>query len=137
MFDGGHLTAMGMEDGLIDGLLFIFVGHPPVSHWNTQASEGSSQVNDLLNTGTSSQHLTAVSGNFDSRLFLGEPVQRGLVEEVEDPCDRSSSHQVVHQVHIDAMGKSDPVSQWWWSVVREDLLDGAIDRSRPVVLGNR
>ena len=30
--------------------------------------------NDLLNTGTISQHLTAASGNLNSGLFLGEPV---------------------------------------------------------------
>ena len=46
-----------------------------LADWNTQVSEGSSQVTDLLNTGTSSQHLTAVSGNLDSGLLLGEPVQ--------------------------------------------------------------
>ena len=51
-------------------------------------SEGSSQVNDLLNTGTSSP---AASGSLNSGLLLGEPVQPGLVEEVEDLCDRLSS----------------------------------------------
>ena len=58
-----------------------------LANWNMQVSEGSSWVNDLLNTGTSSQHLTAISGNLNSGMLLGEPVQPGLVEEVEDPCN--------------------------------------------------
>ena len=86
--------------------------------WNNQVSEGSSQVNDLLNIGMSSQHLTAVSGNLNSGLLCGESVQLGLVEEVEDPCDRLSSHQVLHQVLINIVGKSDPFTQWWWSIIR-------------------
>ena len=94
--------------------------------WNTQTSECGSQVNDLLSTGTSSQHLTAASGNLSSGLLLGEPVQWCLVEEVEDPCASLSSHQVVHQVCIGAVGKSEPFTQWWWSIVRKDLLEGTM-----------
>ena len=56
-----------------------------LANWNTQVFEGSSQVNDLLNRGTGSKHLTAVSGNLNRGLLLEEPVQWGLVEKVEDP----------------------------------------------------
>ena len=93
-------------------------------HWNTLASEGSSNVSDQLNTGTNGWHLTAVSENLNSGLIFGELVQQGLVEEVEDPCDRAPSPH-------------HPFSQWWQSIIGEDLSDGATKQLQPVKLGNR
>ncbi len=55
---------------------------------DTKVSEGCAEVDDLLNTSPSSNKLQTISSSFDRSLLLGIPVNGGLIQQVQDTCDR-------------------------------------------------
>ena len=118
----------------IDNSLIVTKDITLVMNGNAKVTKTGSDVNDLLNASSHCQHFTAVSGNLNRGLLLGEPIQRGCVEEVKDASDRVSSHQVMHKVCIDTMGQHDMVSQGDWSIIGQDLLKGTINSSCPIQL---
>ena len=54
----------------------------------------------MLDGSLGSGELAAVRGCLTGGLLLREPVNRGLVQEVQDSCDCSTSGQVVAQVGV-------------------------------------
>ena len=51
--------------------------------WNSQVSEGETQSHTLLHRLPGGDKLGTACGGFDCLLFLGEPYDRGLVDDVD------------------------------------------------------
>ena len=129
------LMELGMDlHGTVDNRLIITKHVALVPYGNSKVPESVAQVDDLLNTGTGSHKLRTIGSSFHCGLLLGVPVKGGLVEQVEDPCDRSPSDDIMHEVGINIMCQSHKLPKWLWSICRFDLLKLPIHTLGPIIL---
>jgi hypothetical protein len=75
------------------------------SNRNAEITKSRSEVDDLIDSSPHSDEFWTESSSLDSSLFLQVPIHRGLIEEVEDGSNRSSSNHVVIQVCIKVVGQ--------------------------------
>ena len=97
--------------------------------------QGVPEINGLICANASSDELGSVGGSFDCCLFLGVPVDGGLIGKVlENASHRLSSDHVMVQVCIYLVSESDKLSQMRRQVMRENFPNMAINSIGPVEL---
>ena len=102
-----------------------------LSDRDTKIAESEVKLDDLLDTRPRCNKLRTICCSLHGRLFLGEPVDRGLVEEMKDASDGSPRKQAMHEISIDIVGESHILAKRLGTVLRDLLLDVAIDRLSP------
>jgi len=98
----------------------------------TQLSQSHLQANGLVHTNLSSNKLRTIGSSLNSCLILGVTVNRCLVDQMEDPCDRSSSDHVMVQVGINIVSEGDMFTKWSWYICMEELINATINSVCPV-----
>ena len=101
MWEGGH----------VDDRLIITKHVAGAFHRHTEAAQGHAQINDLLCACARRNILRSESSSLDGRLQLSEPVNRRLVEEMQDASIRSSTDQIVVEVSISEGGSDDALAE--------------------------
>lgn len=69
-----------------------------VADTDAKVSECKAEIDYLLHTCTGGDKFRAIRGSFDSDLFLREPIDRCLVHEVEDSCDKTTGEHIMVEV---------------------------------------
>ena len=99
-------------DSLSPNIMEVFSKRTPM-----RTAQSVAEIDDLFCACSRSNKFGAVRSCLDGSLQLRMPVDRCLVEKVQDTCDRSSTNHVMIQVCIDMVRRDDRVAQGWRSVV--------------------
>ena len=128
------LVQLGVRyGGALDNRLIVSKDMASLPDRNPKVAKGVAEISDLFNASARRKQLAATSGGLDSRLFLGEPINWGLVEDVNHSRHRPPCDHVMHEVGIDTVGEGDVLSERFRSTVRKDLCNAAINRLIPVM----
>jgi hypothetical protein len=91
------------------------------------------QVKDLFHSSSGGDKLRAIRSRFNCSLILGVPVNYRLVEEMQDPSDRTSIDQVEVQVGINKGGHHHFLPKGLRAVIRNFLFSACIHQLFPII----
>ena len=117
---------MGQQTTVNDNLV-VSKHVAEVPQWNSHVAESATQVDDLLCSSPCSIRLRSKCCCLNCTLFLGIPINGTLVDEVENPGNRTSRKHVMTQICVDIMRKCNMLSKRLRTVLWDDFFDVAVD----------
>ncbi len=100
---------------------------------NSQIVQTDTEINDLICGNSGSHKLRTISCCLYSRLSLGEPFNRGTIQQMQDSSGCSSSEQTMVQVCIDICSGQNRVTKWCGDVIWDVFMYPSINRVLPVI----
>ena len=96
---------------------------PNTSELKAHVAEGKVEVKSLFGHGACGDKFGATGGSLTSVLFLGAPVNNGLIEEADNARDGATIKEIMMKVGIDVHGGDDGMAEWTRKVGRDFFSD--------------